>query len=163
QSLAASLAKRSASIASLWAETPEEAAEAIPLAAPQRKRRPVEINPSTDNDPDRRFSRRVQLDVDIGWASETNFYVGFAEGVGRGGMSVAPYDVLPPGTRVSISLVLPGGYQMTTDGRVTWTRAPKSHDQEMQPGMGIAFENLTDRDRAELETFCTQRPPLFFD
>lgn len=163
QSLTAAIAKQSATIASIWAETPEEAAEAIPLSAPRRKRRPVELVPSTETDPDRRFTRRVQLDVDIGWASETNFYVGFAEDVGRGGIFVATYDVLPAGTRVSISLVLPGGYQLSTDGRVTWTRAPKPDDDETQPGMGIAFEQLTDRDRVELEAFCAQRPPLFFD
>lgn len=163
EALAQAMARESAKIAGLWAETPHELEEAIPLSAPRRKRRPVEMVPTTTEDAERRFTRRMQLDVDIGWSSETNFFVGFAEDIGDGGIFVSTYDLLPTGTAVNISLVLPSGHHVNTRGRVAWIRTPKSLDDEMTPGFGVQFEDLSDADRKALEAYCARRQPIFFD
>jgi len=138
--------------------------EAIPLmprrAAPQRVRRPVEFVPPARPDDDRRYSRRVDLDVDIGLHSETNFFVGFAEDISDGGLFVATYDLLPIGTELTLSLVLPGGRQIVAPARVTWIRDP--HDGDLAPGVGVRFERLEDEDREAIDRFLTKRAPMFF-
>ena len=139
--------------------------DAIPLlprkAVPRRVRRPVEFVPPATPDDDRRYSRRVQLDVDIGLHSETNFFVGFAEDISDGGLFVATYDLLPVGTELTLSLVLPGGRQIVAPARVTWIRDP--HDGDLAPGVGVHFERLSDEDRDAIDRFLKARAPMFFE
>lgn len=143
---------------------PDDDHEAIPLTprrAPQRVRRPVEFVPPARPDDDRRYSRRVDLDVDIGLHSETNFFVGFAEDISDGGLFVATYDLLPIGTELTLSLVLPGGRQIIAPGSVTWIRDP--HDGELAPGVGVRFERLDEEDRQAIDRFLKKRAPMFFE
>lgn len=130
-------------------------------ALPKRVRRPVESVPEVLPDPNRRYSRRVQLDVDIGFHSETNFFVGFAEDISDGGLFVATYDRLPVGTELTLSLVLPGGKQVVVSGRVTWIRDP--NDEEVTPGVGVRFERLDEDDRRAIDRFLKKRAPMFFE
>jgi len=152
------------------AAEPDDDHEAIPLmprrgapqrAAAQRVRRPVEFVPPARPDDDRRYSRRVDLDVDIGLHSETNFFVGFAEDISDGGLFVATYDLLPIGTELTLSLVLPGGRQIVAPARVTWIRDP--HDGDLAPGVGVRFERLDEEDREAIDRFLKKRAPMFFE
>jgi uncharacterized protein (TIGR02266 family) len=140
----------------------EPDADAIPLRPKPRPRRPAEYVPPVSPDPERRYSRRVALDVDIGLHSETNFFVGYGEDISEGGLFVATYDLLPRGTPLTVSLVLPGGHQITAHGRVAWTRVP-GHDAEFMPGFGVTFDALSEADRREIHRFLRKRPPMFFD
>lgn len=145
-------------------EPDDDEHEAIPLMPrkpPQRARRPVEFVPPAVPDANRRYSRRVQLDVDIGLHSETNFFVGFAEDISDGGLFVATYDLMPVGTELTLSLVLPGGKQVVVSGRVTWIRDP--HDGELAPGVGVRFERLDEDDRKAIDRFLSKRAPMFFE
>ncbi len=138
--------------------------EAIPLTPrrppTQRPRRAAEFVPPAPDD-ERRYSRRVALDVDIGLHSETNFFVGLAEDISDGGLFVATYDLLPVGTALTIAMVLPGGRQLSLAGRVAWVRDP--FDDEMSPGVGVRFEPLDPEDRRAIERFLGQRAPMFFE
>jgi len=134
---------------------------APPRATAQRVRRPVEFVPPARPDDDRRYSRRVDLDVDIGLHSETNFFVGFAEDISDGGLFVATYDLLPIGTELTLSLVLPGGRQIVAPARVTWIRDP--HDGDLAPGVGVRFERLDEEDRDAIDRFLKKRAPMFFE
>jgi uncharacterized protein (TIGR02266 family) len=149
----------------VFAEAASDEHEAILLmprkALPKRVRRPVEFVPPAPTDANRRYSRRVELDVDIGLHSETNFFVGFAEDISDGGLFVATYDLLPVGTELTLSLVLPGGKQVVVSGRVTWIRDP--NDDELAPGVGVRFQRLDEDDRAAIDRFLKQRPPMFFE
>ncbi len=58
---------------------------------------------------ERRGTRRVELEVDIGYHSETNFFTGFVNDISEGGIFVATYDLLPVGTHLMVSFVLPDG------------------------------------------------------
>lgn len=130
-------------------------------ALPKRTRRPIEFVPPAPTDSNRRYSRRVELDVDIGLHSETNFFVGFAEDISDGGLFVATYDLLPVGTELTLSLVLPGGKQVIVSGRVTWIRDP--HDGELAPGVGVRFQRLDEDDRTAIDLFLKKRAPMFFE
>lgn len=135
-----------------------------------RDRRPDDVEPvpllrrRSDHPPrERRITKRVHIEADIGFQSETNFFTGFGGNISNGGIFVATYDLLHIGTELTVSFVLPSGHQVTTRGRVTWVREPIEHDSDLTPGMGVEFEELTDEDRTAVQAFIDRRTPLFFD
>lgn len=125
---------------------------------------PVPRKPSTPPPSgERRGNDRFELDVNIGFQSETNFYTGFSGDISDGGIFVATYDVLPQGTAITVSFVLPDGHLVHAQGRVRWIREPLAHDSDLQPGMGVAFEDLSGEDREAIHMFTSIREPLFHD
>jgi uncharacterized protein (TIGR02266 family) len=132
---------------------PEHVDAIIPLA----RRRESEAA----ND-DRRTAPRAGILADIGFHTESNFFTGFTGDISDGGIFVATYDVLPPGTDLDVSFVLPSGQHVTAHGRVTWVRQP-GHGDDTEPGMGVAFARLSEEDRAAIVAFMNARAPLFYD
>jgi len=125
---------------------------------------PILLQPSKRKDEiERRHGPRVGLEVDIGLHSETNFFAGFSGDVSKGGMFVATYAPLPVGTRLELSFVLPGGYQVITEGQVTWVRDPVDRQKESSPGMGVRFTSLSNEDRVMIERFAEEREPMFYE
>lgn len=108
----------------------------------------------------RRSTERVTLDVDVGFVSESNFYAGLAMDVSCGGLLVATYRILPIGTTVTVSFVLPDGQHVTASGEVKWTRKAIA---EGPPGIGVAFKELREEDLKAIERFCKKRAPLYVD
>ena len=133
----------------------------VPLER-RRKRALLEIVPEGD-EVERRAAERIELQVDIGFQSDTNFFTGYAEDLSDGGLFIATYDIKAIGTPLTVSFVLPGGRHVVAPCRVTWVREPFDQSSDTKPGMGVAFERLDEADRAAILRFCTQRPPLFFD
>ncbi len=133
---------------------PEEA-PAIPLT-----RRPD----GRDDAPaeERRTAPRVAVETDIGFHSETNFYTGFSGDLSDGGLFVATYDLLPVGTELTVSFVLPEGHQVTARGHVSWLREALDHDGDLHPGMGVAFDDLSMPDHDAVMRFLRRRAPLFY-
>lgn len=109
---------------------------------------------------ERRRLHRVELEVDIGVHSETNFYAGFSGDVSEGGIFIATYKPLPVGTHTTVSFVLPGGHHVITEGVVSWVREAT---WDLTPGMGVTFTRLADYDRQMIQWYAQQRTPIFFD
>lgn len=145
-------------------EPSSSAVDAVPTAAEQRPRRRAVLEIVADGDEvERRSAERIELQVDIGFQSDTNFFTGFAEDLSDGGLFVATYDIKPIGTLLTVSFVLPGGHHVVAPGRVTWVREPADRGAETAPGMGVAFEALEEPDRRAVLRFCSARAPIFFD
>jgi len=158
--------------------TTEAVAQTLALLYPAkqellRAQRPEDVEPlpltRRRSDPpggkprERRITKRVHIEADIGFQSETNFYTGFSGNISNGGIFVATWDLLDIGTELTISFVLPDGHQVTTRGRVTWVREAPEHDSELTPGMGVEFEDLAQGGRRAVQAFIDHRAPLFFD
>jgi uncharacterized protein (TIGR02266 family) len=109
----------------------------------------------------RRDGERAPLEVDIGLMSDSHFYAGLSQDVSRGGLFVATYQLKRPGTRIALYFVLPDGHAVSADGVVRWTRHAGNDD--VPPGMGIAFENIGESDIAAIGRFCRNRAPLYHD
>jgi uncharacterized protein (TIGR02266 family) len=139
---------------------PPEAPSAVPPPAPPR---PPTAEPVPPEVLDRRRAPRVEIETDIGFMSDTNFFTGFSGDISEGGLFVATYRPLDIGTRITLSFVLPGGHQITADGRVAWVRATDDPDSDVMPGMGVAFETVSDGGQAVIEEFVRLRQPLFYD
>jgi uncharacterized protein (TIGR02266 family) len=108
---------------------------------------------------EQRRDDRVVLEVDVGLLSDSNFYTGLAEDVSSGGVFVSTPSPLSPGTVVTLFFVLGAGRTVKAEGTVRWLRAPGAGT----PGMGVAFTQLGDDERAAIEAFCSERPALFHE
>jgi len=153
--LARSLARLHPPVAALGrALGHEDEEEVVPLLLSRKRRTEPRALPL-----ERRVEYRKNLEVDIGFASESNFYSGFSGDVSDGGLFVATWSVLPVGSELLLSFVLPSGRQITTKGRVQWTR--ECRDEGSTPGMGISFEDVDEGDLDAVRQFVSQREPIF--
>jgi uncharacterized protein (TIGR02266 family) len=105
---------------------------------------------------------RVEVTVAITAESESNFYVGFKEGVSSGGVFVATHAPMSIGCAVDLAIVLPGQETIRARGTVRWLRE-YSEANGTVPGMGIGFGRLSSADARRIEEFERARAPLFFD
>ncbi len=110
---------------------------------------------------ERRIQERVDLEVDIGLHSATQFYAGLSNDISEGGLFISTIRPLPVGSELTISFVLPGGHAVTTRGRVAWLSTPR--DEESRPGMGVRFVRLEPEHRAAIDKFLKYRPPMLHE
>ena len=112
---------------------------------------------------DRRY-RRHAVEVEVSLTSESNFYMGFTENVSEGGIFVATYDFAPMGADVEFDLRLPGmADPVTCRGEVRWIREFNPAAQDVMPGMGIEFKNISRKTEAVIKHFVRSRDALFYD
>jgi uncharacterized protein (TIGR02266 family) len=108
-----------------------------------------------------RATPRASLVVELHLASDSHFFSGLSGDISEGGVFVSTYRDLATGTPVDLEFSLPGSDRVVhAKGEVRWHR---SASPEVPPGVGIAFDELGDEDRALIHRFCTMRPPLYYD
>ena len=106
---------------------------------------------------------RVDLEVEVGITSQTNFYVGFSENISEGGLFVATYDLKPVGSELQVRFTLPDDMEISVVGVVCWVRDPRNfNDPDTPPGLGVQFFDLPDEDREAIRRFTKVRQPIFF-
>ncbi len=108
---------------------------------------------------ERRSGPRRKLEAEIGLNSQSQFYVGFSEDLSDGGLFVATYERIPLDSAVHVSFELPSGTRVSTAGRVVWVREAS---EEHAPGVGVAFDSLSEEEREAILEFVRERPPLFY-
>ncbi len=111
----------------------------------------------------RRSVQRVAIDAYIGFQSETNFYTGFSEDISTGGIFIDTFDLRPIGSKMVVNFTLPDGHLVSATGIVRWVREYNETAQESEPGMGVQFDGLSDDDKVRIESYLTQREPIFYD
>lgn len=109
---------------------------------------------------ERRDGERVNIALDVALEGDSQFFAGITGDVGRGGLFVCTYRTFEIGTRVELTFTLPSGAKIVTQGCVRWLRPASAG---AAPGLGVSFESLRDEDRAQIETFCAERAPLYHD
>jgi uncharacterized protein (TIGR02266 family) len=112
---------------------------------------------------ERRGAPRIPVEAEVGFQSDTNFFMGFSEDVSLGGLFVATFDTRPLGSMMCVNFTLPGGHLISADGVVRWVREYNETAPEISPGMGVQFEDLAGKDTEAIEGFIRQRPAIFFD
>ena len=109
---------------------------------------------------DRRFPARVE----VGYATEHNFYTGFMENLGSGGLFVATNDCSAIDELVELTFTVPGlSRSITAVCQVQWLREAHPDHPEMVAGMGLRFVKLDPEARAAVELFIKHREPIFFE
>jgi uncharacterized protein (TIGR02266 family) len=110
-----------------------------------------------------RESDRVDVEAEITFSSEENFYQGFSENISEGGLFLITYTQRRCGEVITIRFTLPGlDRVIETRAEVRWQRAADS-ERRVNPGVGVRFLDLSEVDRLAIERFCRKREPLFYD
>ena len=112
---------------------------------------------------DRRQARRMAIEAEVGFQSDTNFFMGFSEDVSTGGLFISTYDIRPIGAILNLNFTLPDGHLISVDGVVRWVREYNETTPDTPPGMGIQFEGLAPEDKEAIDMFIEQRPAIFYD
>ena len=121
--------------------------------------------PEEDREPltprvwEHRTHPRVAIAVDIDLESESHFFSGLSGDVSEGGVFVQTYRDIAVGSEVAVEFVLPGGH-VSAHGKVRWHR---DKSDSSPPGVGIAFDELSQEDRDLIHRFCQARAPLYYD
>jgi len=108
---------------------------------------------------DRRSSPRVRIEVEVSYATESNFFVGLTGDVSEGGLFLATYRAIPIGAQLDLELWLPDG-KLEAHGVVRWVREAS---EGSPPGVGVAFEPLDEASRARVHAFCAERAPWYYE
>ena len=105
----------------------------------------------------------LDVEANLGAHSPTNFYKGLSgnDVVDDGGLFVATYDIPSIGTKLWLSVNMPGGYQFEALGEVRWTR--ESGVGDAPPGYGCAIKDIADEARKLVYRYVKNREPLFHD
>jgi uncharacterized protein (TIGR02266 family) len=111
---------------------------------------------------ERRTAHRVDLAVDIGFESDTNFFTGFSEDLSDGGLFIATYQTLPVGTSLGVSFVLPDGHAIKCTATVAWVRESRDKSADVKPGMGVHLQGLSSSDSEAIHRFLHERAPFFY-
>ncbi len=97
---------------------------------------------------DQRATPRFDIEAQISMESQTNFYTGFSENVGEGGVFVAMHAPPAVGEVVRLRVHLQGGREVMAAGQVRWHRL----DERGEPcGAGIQFMALDKQSTAMLQ------------
>jgi uncharacterized protein (TIGR02266 family) len=110
----------------------------------------------------RREHSRFAVDLDVTVGSDHNFYAGFAENLSAGGVFIATHKLKPVGSKIELSINLPGGDKVHAYGEVRWIRI-FNESSDTPPGMGVKFIDVQPSAIAAIDAFLARRDPLFFD
>ena len=127
---------------------------------------PVEMAPAEPGQTDEheRECKRFPLKVEVGYASEHNFYTGFMENLSSGGLFVATHNPAEIGEVVEVTFSVPAlRRNCTAMCLVQWTRDYNPSMPDMIPGMGLKFVKLDSDARAAVELFIKHREPIFYE
>jgi uncharacterized protein (TIGR02266 family) len=142
--------KRRASLLLLEDEEPPSDEEPLALVSPYAEV-PFEL--------ERRVLERVPISVEITVGSESNFFVGLGSDVSSGGVLLVTYELLEMESHVDLEIALPRG-TLQARGAVRWARRAT---ENMPPGLGIAFTEISQEACRAIEQFLLVRPPLYYD
>ncbi len=106
-----------------------------------------------------RLRPRKRLEVEVSLTSESQFYSDIVGSIDEGGLFLATYQRRRIGSRLEIELSLPSG-SVDVRGTVRWVREGRDG---ITPGVGIAFDDLSESTRRAIEEFCRERVPLYYD
>lgn len=87
------------------------------------------------------------------------------DNISEGGIFVATFEVAEVGTRLKLEFSLPDkGPPVCVEGEVRWSRAYQpGGDDEVLPGIGLRFLNLSEEDKRRISLFVTRRETIYFD
>lgn len=144
-----------------------ETTESVELLRSEPPPRPTSKAPSTpptsaerESWSDTRNKKRQTVEIEVGIASHSNFYLGFTENLSAAGVFVATYVAKPIGSPVEVALAFPNGDELRVPGVVRWLREATT---DGWPGMGVQFESLSAHDEAKIRKFLSLRDPMFYD
>jgi uncharacterized protein (TIGR02266 family) len=106
----------------------------------------------------RRRHRRVGVSIDVDYSAGDDVFVEKSVNLSMGGMFISTGNPLPAGTAVSLRFTIPDAEPIEVRGEVTWVQSlDPDGPPDQHPGMGIRFDDLSQKDARTLRTFLVRR------
>ncbi|MBI2060783.1 MAG: TIGR02266 family protein [Nitrospirae bacterium] len=100
-----------------------------------------------------RVGTRERTLLEIEYEASRNFISDFALNISRGGMFIATQQPLDEGQEFLLRFSLPGSARpIELRARVMWANR-QDKKSNLIPGMGVAFMDLSDEKRAQIERY----------
>jgi type IV pilus assembly protein PilZ len=103
--------------------------------------------------PERRAWQRVLMDLEVDYGHEDNYLFASIRDISVTGIFVRTTSPEEPGTRLNVRFTPIGSTDpLELEGEVIWiNRYRPGHSENLHPGMGIRFVDLTPPQRTRLE------------
>jgi type IV pilus assembly protein PilZ len=119
-----------------------------------KKDRRSDAQDRTDDRPpgrERRQWERVLVDLEVDYRSDDTFLFAYITDISQMGIFVRTVSPEVPGTRLNLRFCPPGHGVLECEGVVIWINPYRPGDAEnLNPGMGVQFVDLTRDQRDEL-------------
>lgn len=92
---------------------------------------------------DRRSYERFEAQIQIDYRSDENFLFSYIQNISEMGIFIRSDSPLPVGTRLDLRFGLDGDSRLELQGEVVWINPYRPHGENLNPGMGVRFSNLT--------------------
>jgi type IV pilus assembly protein PilZ len=118
----------------------------------KRDRRPeAEGGAKVPSPRDRRQAQRILVDWEVDYRCEDTFLFAYIRDISALGIFLQTQAPEPPGTHLNLRFSPPGHEPLELEGEVIWINPYRPGDREnLNPGMGIQFINLTAAQREQL-------------
>ncbi len=106
----------------------------------------------------RRKEPRIPIHILVDFKSSDIVTMEHAQNISRQGIFIETRDILPIGSSVLLSFILPGTPRLITVlGEVVWARRKTLHKQSSTPaGIGIRFAEINPEDEAAIMEFVEE-------
>jgi type IV pilus assembly protein PilZ len=99
---------------------------------------------------ERRNSQRFETSIAVDYASGETFLFAYLKDISEMGIFIRANDPLKVGTRLRLRFHVDDGDPLVLDGQVTWINPYKKNGENINPGMGVRFIELTPERREQV-------------
>ncbi|MFK7989366.1 MAG: TIGR02266 family protein [Sandaracinaceae bacterium] len=92
---------------------------------------------------ERRVHERFEAELTVDWASGENFLFSYITNISEMGIFVRSDDPPEVGTAIRLRFGLPDDLPLELVGVVTWINPVRSDGTDLNPGMGVQFQDLS--------------------
>lgn len=98
-----------------------------------------------------RAAERVDVDIQVDCRDEKNFLFASIKNLSELGVFIETRSPMPLGTSINVAFALPlSGASVSARGVVVWTNPYREGEENLNPGMGIRFVELSDEHRRQI-------------
>ena len=96
-----------------------------------------------DSGADRRSHERFDTSIKVDYASGETFLFSYITNISEMGIFIRSDTPAPRGTALTLRFAAPGGNALDIVGEVTWVNPVRPNGENLNPGMGVRFTELT--------------------
>ena len=96
-----------------------------------------------DDGADRRQHARYDTELSVDYSSGETFLFAYLANISEMGIFIRSDDPAPIGTRLSLRFADDDGEPLSLDGEVVWVNPLRTDGDDVNPGMGIRFGELS--------------------
>lgn len=93
--------------------------------------------------PDRRLHERYATEIQVDYRSGENFLFSYIQNISEMGIFIRSNEPLPVGSDLDLRFHPDGEEPLEIRGQVVWVNPVRPIGENINPGMGVRFENLT--------------------